>query len=305
MAEEDFHGWMRERQAHFERVAQEAIPPGTAFPGMLHEAMRWSVLGGGKRVRPLLAYAAAEVTRAREKDADAVALALECIHSYSLVHDDLPCMDNDMMRHGKASTHAKFGFAEAVLAGDALQAEAFAVLARGIGEGAKAAALCGLLAEAAGSRGMCGGQAVDLALTGKRSGGVGLEELRRLHAMKTGALIRAAVLMGAECGDGAIATRARPALSEFGSRIGLAFQVIDDILDVTGDAATLGKTAGKDEAEGKPTYVSLLGLEEARRLARESCEAALPALDEAGAVPGAGSTRRLSEIARYIVRRDH
>ena len=305
MEEMDFRGWMKERQAHFERLAGARLPARDDFPGSLHEAMRWSLLEGGKRVRPLLAYAASIATRADESDADAVALALECIHSYSLVHDDLPCMDNDMMRHGKASTHAKFGFAEAVLAGDALQAEAFASLCRGVKDGAKAARLCAMLAEAAGSRGMCGGQAVDLALTGMRSRGVELPELKRLHAMKTGALIRASVLMGAACGDPGLARQALPALSDFGAAVGLAFQVIDDILDVTGDAAKLGKTAGKDEAEGKPTYVSLLGLGEARRLAGETAGAALQALSAAEQVCGPGSTRRLAEIARYVVGRDH
>lgn len=306
MAEVSFELWMKERQAHFERVAEEGIPGEKEFPEGLHEAMRWSILEGGKRVRPLLCYAASALTAADPASADAAALALECIHSYSLVHDDLPCMDNDMMRHGKASTHAKFGFAEAVLAGDALQAEAFEVLAAGAVPAERVPGLVKLLAFAAGSRGMCGGQAVDLALTGTGGAGVGLPELRRLHSMKTGALIRAAVLMGAACGKAELDTPAlREDLSAYGSAIGLAFQVIDDILDVTGDTATLGKTAGKDAEEEKATYVSLLGLEGARALAREARDEALAALSRIEGLPQyAGKTLRLREIADFVVSRD-
>ena len=248
MSEVSFMDWMKERQAHFESVAEVGIPGSDVFPQGLHEAMRWSILEGGKRVRPLLCYAASAITRAKPEAADAAALSLECIHSYSLVHDDLPCMDNDLLRHGKASTHAKFGFAEAVLAGDALQAEAFRVIADAPVEPRSAVRLTRILAEAAGSRGMCGGQAYDLSLTGSRNAAIALEDLRRLHAMKTGALIRAAVLMGAVSGDIPEADERQllDALSDFGRSIGLAFQVVDDVLDVTGSAETLGKTAGKD-----------------------------------------------------------
>ena len=185
MSEVSFRDWMKERQAHFESVAEAGIPGSDVFPQGLHEAMRWSILEGGKRVRPLLCYAASAITRAKPEAADAAALSLECIHSYSLVHDDLPCMDNDLLRHGKASTHAKFGFAEAVLAGDALQAEAFRVIADAPVEPRSAVRLTRILAEAAGSRGMCGGQAYDLSLTGSRNAAIAIEDLRRLHAMKT------------------------------------------------------------------------------------------------------------------------
>ncbi len=307
MSEVSFMDWMKERQAHFESVAEVGIPGSDVFPQGLHEAMRWSILEGGKRVRPLLCYAASAITRAKPEAADAAALSLECIHSYSLVHDDLPCMDNDLLRHGKASTHAKFGFAEAVLAGDALQAEAFRMIADAPVEPRSAVRLTRILAEAAGSRGMCGGQAYDLSLTGSRNAAIALEDLRRLHAMKTGALIRAAVLMGAVSGDIPEADERQllDALSDFGRSIGLAFQVVDDVLDVTGSAETLGKTAGKDEAEEKPTYVSLLGLEGARSLAQQSCSEALAALDQIESLPGyAGSTKRLAEIAGYVVNRD-
>ena len=307
MSEVSFRDWMKERQAHFESVAEAGIPGSDVFPQGLHEAMRWSILEGGKRVRPLLCYAASAITRAKPEAADAAALSLECIHSYSLVHDDLPCMDNDLLRHGKASTHAKFGFAEAVLAGDALQAEAFRVIADAPVEPRSAVRLTRILAEAAGSRGMCGGQAYDLSLTGSRNAAIAIEDLRRLHAMKTGALIRAAVLMGAVSGDIPETDERKllDSLSDFGRAIGLAFQVVDDVLDVTGSAETLGKTAGKDEAEEKPTYVSLLGLEGARSLAQQSCSEALAALDQIESLPGyAGSTKRLAEIAGYVVNRD-
>lgn len=302
---ESFESWMKAGQARFEKAADAAFPA-DEFPELLFEAMRWSVLGGGKRVRPLLAYAAAELTRAGEKETDAVALALECIHSYSLVHDDLPCMDNDVLRHGKASTHAKYGFAEGVLAGDALQAEAFAFLASGAIPAPRLPRLVKLLADGAGARGMCGGQWADIKCTGEAAAKTTPAELKRLHAMKTGALIRAAVLMGAACGEEAYATEELLSkLSRFSRALGLAFQVVDDILDVTADTATLGKTAGKDAEEGKATYVTLLGLDEAKRLAREAGEEALAALSEIEADPRyAGRTARLAQIARFVVSRE-
>ncbi|MCI6530887.1 MAG: polyprenyl synthetase family protein [Mesosutterella sp.] len=299
-----FEDWARERRGHFEAAAERALPAGV-FPELLQEAMRWSVLGGGKRVRPLLAYAAGELTQAPEPAVDAAALALEFIHSYSLVHDDLPCMDNDSLRHGRASTHAKYGFAEGVLAGDALQAEAFRVLASGAVPGARLQRLVRLLAEGAGARGMCGGQWLDIKATGAGVSGPGLEDLKRLHAMKTGALIRAAVLMGAASGEERLAVpELFEALSRYGSAVGLAFQIVDDILDVTADTATLGKSAGKDREEGKATYVSLLGLDEARRLAAEAGREAAAVLDGLERDPRyAGKTRRLEELARFVVSR--
>ena len=302
----DFESWMKERQAHFESVADRGLPP-EGFPGELREAMRWSVLGGGKRVRPLLAYAAAALTEAPADAADAVALALECIHCYSLVHDDLPCMDNDLLRHGKASTHAKYGFAEGVLAGDALQAEAFAALASGAVPASRLPRLVALLAEGAGARGMCGGQWADIKCTGLDGRRITEPELRRLHSMKTGALIRSAVLMGAAAGSERLADEALlERLKRYSEALGLAFQVVDDVLDVVGDTATLGKTAGKDAEEGKATYVTLLGLERAKSLAIEAERQALEALAGIEADPRyAGRTRRLAQIARFIVSREN
>lgn len=300
-----FDAWMRERQAHFESVADRMLPP-EGFPEGLRDAMRWSVLGGGKRVRPLLAYAAAELTEAPGVAVDAAAFALECIHSYSLVHDDLPCMDNDLLRHGKASTHAKYGFAEGVLAGDALQAEAFAALAGGAIPAGNVPQLVALLAEGAGARGMCGGQWADIKCTGLGAPRIGEPELKRLHAMKTGALIRSAVLMGAACGSGELADEALLSkLRRFSEALGLAFQVVDDVLDVEGDTATLGKTAGKDAEEGKATYVTLLGLAKAKALAKEAEGEALAALSEIETDPRyAGRTLRLAQIAKFVVSRE-
>jgi farnesyl diphosphate synthase len=233
------------------------------------------------------------------------ACAVELIHAYSLVHDDMPCMDNDVLRRGKPTVHVKFGEARALLAGDALQALAFELLApEDGGESATAAepvpaavqaALCRLLARAAGYEGMAGGQAIDLA-----SVGVQLDEtqLREMHRLKTGALLRGSVLMGAACGDASKDVAA--ALAAYGAAIGLAFQVVDDILDVTADSATLGKTAGKDAANDKPTYVSILGLARSHALAQELLAQANSALDATG-LAGTGALRAL---ARMVVNRD-
>ena len=226
------------------------------------------------------------------------ACAVELIHAYSLVHDDMPCMDNDVLRRGKPTVHVQFGQAQALLAGDALQALAFELLAP---EGAAVpepvqARLCRLLARAAGAQGMAGGQAIDLAHVGC---GMTEDALRHMHRLKTGALLQASVLMGAHCGNAAPA--ALQALADYGAALGLAFQVVDDILDVTQDSATLGKTAGKDAEQGKPTYVSLLGLERAQAYARELLVQALAALD-AAALP---DTRALAALAQMVVNRSH
>ncbi len=305
MTDLSFRDWMQAHQARFEAAADRRLPEGSATPRTLHEAMRWGVLGGGKRVRPLLCYAAAEISEASDEAADAAAFALECIHSYSLIHDDLPCMDNDMMRHGKPSTHAEFGYAEALLAGDALQTLAFETLADDAVPKARVPALLQILSRASGSRGMCGGQAIDLQLTGRGGKGVQLPELRMMHLMKTGALIRASVLLGGSCAESAPSNILLAGLSNYGSSIGLAFQVKDDILDVTADSATLGKTAGKDAAEEKSTYVTLLGLNGAKALAEKSAEEALAALDLIDQhTEKPESTRRLREIADFILKRD-
>jgi farnesyl diphosphate synthase len=269
----------------------------TAAPAGLGEAMRYGVLDGGKRLRPLLVLAACEAVDGQRAAALRAAVAVELIHAYSLVHDDMPCMDNDVLRRGKPTVHVQFGEAQAMLAGDAMQALAFEVLTP---EGdevplALQARLCGLLARAAGHAGMAGGQAIDLASTGKP-----LDEaaLRDMHRRKTGALLQASVMMGAACGETSPA--ALQALSDYGAAVGLAFQVVDDILDVTQASETLGKTAGKDLDANKPTYVTVLGLGTARRQARELCEQAHAAL----ARSGLEHALRLAMLADKVVDRD-
>jgi len=279
-------------------------------PADLVTAMRYAVLDGGKRLRPLLVLAAWEAVRGHQPSPhsnslpqgagvkDAVlraACAVELIHAYSLVHDDLPCMDNDVLRRGKPTVHVKFGEACALLAGDALQALAFELLTPDEGMSAELQArLCGLLARAAGSAGMAGGQAIDLA-----SVGVALNEsqLRQMHCLKTGALLQASVLMGSACAK--TSSQALTALKSYGGAIGLAFQVVDDILDVTADSATLGKTPGKDVNQGKPTYVSLLGLERSNAYAQKLLEQALAALAQSGL----SNTQALQGLANMVVNR--
>ncbi|HQR20832.1 MAG TPA: polyprenyl synthetase family protein [Burkholderiaceae bacterium] len=274
------------------------LPDIAEVPQRLHQAMRYAVMGGGKHVRPLLVYAAGEVTAADGDALDRAALAVEYVHAYSLVHDDLPCMDNDVLRRGKPTVHVAFDEATAMLAGDALQAEAFKVLADGPLPASQTASLMRELAHAAGTQGMCGGQAIDLAAVGRT---LALPELERMHRMKTGALLRGAVLMGALCGQAALLTECtREALSRYGDAIGLAFQVVDDLLDVEANTATLGKTAGKDAAQSKPTYVSVMGLEAARALSLRLRAQALDAI--AGLGPRA---LRLRELADLIVCRTH
>lgn len=300
----DFASWARAMQARFERAAEASLPPASRAPARLHEAMRYAVLDGGKRVRPLLVYAAAEISGADPAAADRTALAVEYVHAYSLIHDDLPCMDDDVMRRGKPTVHIAFDEATAMLAGDALQAEAFAVIADGALPAAQTARLMRMLAHAAGTAGMCGGQAIDLAAVGQA---MTLAELERMHTMKTGALLRAAVLMGAVCGDAARLTPAvESALGAYGDALGLAFQIVDDVLDVEASSEVLGKTAGKDAAANKPTYVSLLGLAAARDWAgrlHASALAALDPLENDALVRGRGL--RLRQLADFIVARSH
>lgn len=262
----------------------------------LYEAMRYSVMNGGKRVRPLLAYAACEALGSTPEQANGAACAVELIHAYSLVHDDLPCMDDDVLRRGKPTVHVEFDEATALLAGDALQTLAFQVLAeRPLGtEPANQLAMLNQLAVASGSRGMAGGQAIDLAAVGKR---LGREELEFMHIHKTGALIRAAVLLGARAGA-ALDAGELERLDHYAKVVGLLFQVVDDLLDAEADTATLGKTAGKDADNDKPTYVSLLGLVDARRLAEEMLDDARASLRPFGA-----RALRLEQLADYIVHR--
>jgi farnesyl diphosphate synthase len=293
-----FTQWVSEAGVRFEAAAEALLPPADRAPQRLHEAMRYAVLGGGKRLRPLLVYAAGEVTAADAEALDRAALAVEYVHAYSLVHDDLPCMDNDVLRRGKPTVHVAFDEATAMLAGDALQAEAFKVLADGGLPAPQTAALMRELAHAAGTEGMCGGQAIDLAAVGRA---LTLADIERMHRMKTGALLRAAVMMGALCGPAAALTEhTREALSRYGDAMGLAFQVVDDVLDAAGSTAELGKTAGKDAAQSKPTYVSALGIDSARALSLRLRVQALDALAALG--PRA---QRLRELADLIVCRSH
>ncbi|HEY1327868.1 MAG TPA: farnesyl diphosphate synthase [Casimicrobiaceae bacterium] len=284
--------WTRERAERIERVLDRVLPPPEGPAARLHEAMRYATLGGGKRMRPLLAYAAGELADADPADVDHVAAAVELIHAYSLIHDDLPCMDDDALRRGKPTVHVAFDEATALLAGDALQSLAFGTLARA--RTSNVANACALLADAAGSRGMAGGQAIDLAATGKM---LDATALAAMHRLKTGALVGAAVRLGAHCGR-ALAAPEVHALDRFVDAAGLAFQVIDDVLDVEGSAAALGKTPGKDAAHGKPTFVSALGLAGAKAEAERLRGAANDALETFGA-----PAQRLRELSDWIVLR--
>ena len=257
--------------------------------------MRYSVLGGGKRVRPLLCHAAGSIFGAPGDILDAPAAAVELIHAYSLVHDDMPCMDDDDMRRGKASCHVAYDEATALLVGDALQTLAFQKLAARLAgvSAARQLEMLSLLANASGSRGMAGGQAIDLASVGLR---LDIGALEFMHIHKTGALIRAAVLLGAHCGEAPPDALER--LGHYANRIGLLFQVVDDILDAEASSETLGKTAGKDAAQNKPTYVNILGLRESKAMAGKLRQDAHDALSSFGA-----AAARLHELADFIVDR--
>jgi farnesyl diphosphate synthase len=284
--------WSRERAQRVESALEGALPPAGEAPQPLHAAMRYAVLGGGKRVRALLAYASGELAGADAAVVDHAAVAVELIHAYSLIHDDLPCMDDDVLRRGKPTCHVAHGEAMALLAGDALQALAFEVLAEA--PLSQAQVHVALLATAAGSRGMAGGQALDLSHVGNA---LGLDALERMHALKTGALIRAAVLLGAGCGR-TLGQAESDALDRYAAAVGLGFQVVDDVLDVEGTAQSLGKTAGKDAMQGKPTYVSVLGLAAAKERVAELRDQAHTALLGFGA-----GARRLKELADWIALR--
>ena len=291
-----FDGWSSAHLGTIERALSRWVVQDA--PAGLGEAMRYAVLDGGKRLRPLLVMAASEAVGGNAVAALRAACAVELIHAYSLVHDDLPCMDNDVLRRGKATVHVKFGEARALLAGDALQALAFELLTPANEEVSSAtqARLCRLLARAAGHQGMAGGQAIDLASIGRN---LGEDQLRQMHRLKTGALLQGSVLMGAACGQPP--ARAEEALSAYGAAIGLAFQVVDDVLDVTADSGTLGKTPGKDAAHDKPTFVSLLGLERSQQYAQELLLQARIAL----AASGLADTQALLALADMVVNRAH
>jgi farnesyl diphosphate synthase len=296
--------WSGSALARVEQALERWVP--AEAPAGLGAAMRYGVLDGGKRLRPLLVLAACEAVAGHPEAALRAAVAVELIHAYSLVHDDMPCMDNDVLRRGKPTVHVQFGEAQAMLAGDAMQALAFEVLTPDQDEHpvdpALQARLVGLLARAAGHAGMAGGQAIDLA-----SIGVSLDErqLRDMHRRKTGALLQASVLMGAACGP-AQGPESWQALSDYGAALGLAFQVVDDILDVTQASEKLGKTAGKDQDDNKPTYVSVLGLDQAQSHAEALRGQAQEALRRSGLATGIGEPAHwLAVLADKVVEREH
>lgn len=295
----DLKAWMQPHLARVEVALADGIA--TQSPADLGLAMRYAVLDGGKRLRPLLVLATAEAVGGDMAAALRAACAIELIHAYSLVHDDMPCMDNDVLRRGKPTVHVKFGEAQALLAGDALQTLAFECLTPLDGSVSPAvqAACVGLLARASGYQGMAGGQAIDLASVGQR---LTEAQLRQMHRLKTGALLLCSVQMGAACGT-AVSASAQSALQQFGEAMGLAFQVVDDILDVIADSATLGKTAGKDAAADKPTYVALMGLEGAQRLADQLVAQATQALQDTG-LP-ADRLAALRALCDMVVQRTH
>ena len=295
-----FPDWLSERAQHVELVLDEFLPAADVLPARLHEAMRYAVLGGGKRVRAALVYAAGQAVPvsgsavAVKASLDHAAAAVELIHAYSLVHDDLPCMDDDTLRRGRPTTHVQFDEATAMLAGDALQPLAFELLARMPIAPALVGQAVQVLGRAAGSLGMAGGQAIDLLSVGTV---LARDELQTMHSMKTGAMLAASVALGGIVAGAS--SQARQALDGYAQAMGLAFQVVDDILDVTADTAALGKTPGKDADDNKPTYVSLLGLEGARAFASELRQTALQALGPLG-----DSSARLAQLADFIVLRD-
>lgn len=296
MTAPDFQSWAATGQQRIEAFLQRVLPQADIAPQRLHAAMRYAVLGAGKRVRPLLAYAAGELSQADPERVTVAGAAVEIIHAYSLVHDDLPCMDDDVLRRGKPTCHVEFDEPTALLVGDALQSLSFQLLGeyRLADDATAQLEMVKLLAAAAGSRGMAGGQAIDLAAVGKT---LSVPELEFMHIHKTGALIRAAAVLGARCGSGLNdAEFAR--VDAFAKAVGLAFQVVDDVLDAEAPTATLGKTAGKDAEQGKPTYVSAMGISQAKTLAGELREEALKAI-----APFGPRGERLAQLADFIVLR--
>ena len=297
-----FSSWLSARAAHIEHVLDREMPQVAVVPARLHEAMRYAVLGGGKRVRAALVYAAGygcvagqQVEPALERALDCSAAAVELVHAYSLVHDDLPCMDDDTLRRGQPTVHVQYDEATALLAGDALQPLAFDFLTQMPTDAERVVKATQALAQASGSLGMAGGQAIDLASVGQS---LSRDALQQMHQLKTGALLLTSVMLGG-IAAGASETQ-QQALKDYGLAMGLAFQVVDDVLDVTADSSTLGKTPGKDAAANKPTYVALMGLEQAQAFAQKLHQNAIQAI-----APLGESGQYLAGLADFIVLRDH
>jgi farnesyl diphosphate synthase len=289
-----FEDWVRAHGQRTELALENLLDAADTNPVRLHEAMRYAAQGGGKRIRPLLVYAAGALSDDTNPNAlDAAAVAIECVHAYSLVHDDLPCMDDDDLRRGRPTVHKAFDEATALLVGDALQTRAFEVLANAQCDADIRLSMIGALASASGSRGMAGGQAIDLDSVGKK---LDLAGLKQMHAMKTGALLSCSVQMGG------IAAKLSPGqmqhLQNYAQALGLAFQIVDDVLDATADSQTLGKTAGKDAANDKPTYVTLMGLDYAQKAAKDLQETAIASLESFGA-----KAQALKDLALLVVNR--
>lgn len=289
-----FEDWVRAHGQRTELALENLLDAANTNPARLHEAMRYAAQGGGKRIRPLLVYAAGALSDDTDPNAlDAAAVAIECVHAYSLVHDDLPCMDDDDLRRGRLTVHKAFDEATALLVGDALQTRAFEVLANAQCDADIRLSMISTLASASGSRGMAGGQAIDLDSVGKK---LDLAGLKQMHAMKTGALLSCSVQMGG------IAAKLSPSqmqhLQNYAQALGLAFQIVDDVLDATADSQTLGKTAGKDAANDKPTYVTLMGLDYAQKAAKDLQETAIASLESFGA-----KAQALKDLALLVVNR--
>ena len=293
----DLKAWQQRAQAQTELLLERFLPSEGEIPHTLHEAMRYAALDGGKRLRPMLVLAASELGEAVHEAVEQAMAAIEMIHAYSLVHDDMPAMDNDSLRRGKPTCHVKYGEATALLVGDALQTQAFDVLARPSGlPASRQLAMLSVLAKAGGSRGMAGGQAIDLANVGKQMAQTDLEQM---HNLKTGALIRTAVLLGAmSCPN--LSENSLAVLDDYAAKLGLAFQVIDDVLDCEADTATLGKTAGKDADNDKPTYVKLMGLDGARAYAYQLTDEAVSLLE-----PFGNKALRLRQLAEFTIARKY
>lgn len=293
--ENELKTWQQKAQAQTELLLAHFLPSESQVPHTLHEAMRYVTLGGGKRLRPLLVLAASELGEANQNAVEQAMAAIEMVHVYSLVHDDMPAMDNDSLRRGKPTCHVQYDEATALLVGDALQTQAFDVLSRPTGLPAeRQLAMLSTLAQASGSLGMAGGQAIDLANVGKA---MNQAELEQMHSLKTGALIRAAVALGAlSCPD--LTPTQIQTLDRYAAKLGLAFQVIDDVLDCEADTATLGKTAGKDSDNDKPTYVKLMGLHAARTYAETLIAEAVSLIE-----PFGGKALRLRQLAEFVTAR--